>query len=139
MRGRRARYGRRSGAPPGGPERLGSLAGRTREADGRARHPHPGGWLGAYTPLSDRGYRPRPRTQGIPERAAKILPHIHRVFGNLKTWLRGTHHGVGHDHLQAYLNGSTFRFNRRLIPMSAFQTLLGLVSGVHGPTGYDML
>jgi hypothetical protein len=61
------------------------------------------------------------------------------VFGNLKTWLGGTHHGVGHDHLQAYLDEFAFRFNRRRIPMAAFQTLLGLASGVHGPTTYDML
>jgi transposase-like protein len=96
------------------------------------------GWP-AYASLADVGYRHRPRTQGPPERAAKFLPHIHRVFGNLKTWLRGTHHGVGHDHLQAYLDEFTFRFNRRRIPMAAFQTLLGLASGVHRPTTYDML
>ena len=96
------------------------------------------GW-GAYAPLASMGYRHRPRTQGTAERAGKILPHIHRVFGNLKTWLRGTHHGVGHDHLQAYLDEFTFRFNRRRTPMAAFQTLLGLASGVHGPTTYDML
>lgn len=96
------------------------------------------GW-GAYAPLSAIGYRHRPRTQGTPERAAKLLPHIHRVFGNLKTWLRGTHHGVGHDHLQAYLDEFAFRFNRRRTPMAAFQTLLGLASGAHGPTTYKML
>ena len=96
------------------------------------------GW-GAYAPLSGMGFRHRPRTQGMPERAAKLLPHIHRVFGNLKTWLGGTHHGVGHDHLQAYMDEFAFRFNRRRTPMAAFQTLLGLASGVHGPTTYEML
>lgn len=96
------------------------------------------GWQ-AYAPLPDLGYRHRPRTQGIPERAGKLLPHIHRVFSNLKTWLGGTHHGVGHDHLQVYLDEFAFRFNRRRTPMAAFQTLLGLASGVHGPTSYDML
>lgn len=96
------------------------------------------GWP-AYAPLADLGYRHRPRTQGTPERATKLLPHIHRVFGNLKTWLGGTHHGVGHDHLQAYLEEFTFRFNRRRTPMAAFQTLLGLASGAHGPTTYDRL
>jgi transposase-like protein len=96
------------------------------------------GWP-AYAPLADLGYRHRPRTQGTPERAAKLLPHIHRVFGNLKTWLGGTHHGVGHDHLQAYLDEFAFRFNRRRTPMAAFQTLLGLASGAHGPTTYDRL
>ena len=93
----------------------------------------------AYASLSSLGYRHRPRTQGPPERAAKIMPHIHRVFGNLKTWLGGTHHGVGHDHLQAYLDEFACRFNRRRTPMAAFQTLLGLASGVHGPTTYDQL
>ena len=37
----------------------------------------------------------------------------HLVFANLKTWLIGIHHGVSHQHLQAYLNEFTFRFNRR--------------------------
>ena len=96
------------------------------------------GW-GAYAPLTSMGYRHRPRTQGAAEQAGKLLPRIHRVFGNLKTWLAGTHHGVGHDHLQAYLDEFTFRFNRRRTPMAAFQTLLGLASGVHGPTTYNML
>jgi len=53
---------------------------------------------GGYVPLSEMGYRRRARTQGDPRRASKILPRIHRVFGNLKTWLRGSHHGVGHTH-----------------------------------------
>ena len=96
------------------------------------------GW-GAYAPLASMGYRHRPRTQGTPERAVKLLPHIHRAFSNLKTWLGGTHHGVGHDHLQAYLDEFAFRFNRRRTPMAAFQTLLGLASGAHGPTTYQML
>jgi transposase-like protein len=95
------------------------------------------GW-GAYDPLSKQGYRHRARTQGDPRRASKILPRVHRVFGNLKTWLRGTHHGVGHAHLQAYLDEFTFRFNRRRTPMAAFQTLLGLGSQ-HQPTTYKQL
>lgn len=95
------------------------------------------GWQG-YAPLSGMGYKHRPRTQGNSERAAKILPRIHRAFGNLKTWLRGTHHGVGHDHLQAYLDEFAFRFNRRRTPMAAFQTLLGLGTQ-HLPTTYKEL
>lgn len=42
---------------------------------------------GGYVPLSEMGYRHRSRTQGDPPRASKILPRIHCVFGNLKTWL----------------------------------------------------
>jgi urease accessory protein UreE len=63
---------------------------------------------------------------------------VHRVFGNLKTWLRGTHHGVGNQHLQAYLDEFTFRFNRRRTPMAAFQTLLGLGTQ-RQPTTYNQL
>ena len=95
------------------------------------------GWQG-YAPLSGMGFHHRPKTQGRPARASVILPRVHRVFGNLKTWLRGTHHGVDPKHLQAYLDEFTFRFNRRRTPMAAFQSLLGL-TGAHGPTTYKML
>jgi predicted RNA-binding Zn-ribbon protein involved in translation (DUF1610 family)/transposase-like protein len=54
--------------------------------------------------------------------------HIHRVFGNLKTWLNGTHHGVDPKYLQVYLDEFVFRFNRRKTPMAAFQTLLGIAT-----------
>lgn len=65
----------------------------------------------------------------------QVLPHIHRVFSNLKTWILGTHHGaIMHKHLQAYLNEFVFRFNRRDNPMAAFQTVLGIGSAVRGPT-----
>jgi transposase-like protein len=94
-------------------------------------------WQG-YAPLCKMGYRHRPRTQGAPRRAGVILPRIHRVFGNLQTWLRGTHHGVSAKHLQAYLDEFTFRFNRRHTPMAAFQTLLGL-GGQQRATTYHQL
>lgn len=92
----------------------------------------------AYFSLQSMGYRHLARTQGNPRRASTILPRIHRVFGNLQTWLRGTHHGVSSKHLQAYLDEFTFRFNRRHTPMAAFQTLLGL-GGQQGATTYKEL
>ncbi|MFH1708413.1 MAG: transposase, partial [Planctomycetota bacterium] len=64
--------------------------------------------------------------------------HIHRAFGNLKTWLLGTHHGVDPKYLAQYLDEYVFRFNRRNTPMAAFQTLLGL-AGVRKPIGYRAL
>lgn len=92
------------------------------------------GWKG-YNGLRDAGYDHRPTIEGSPERAAEILPHIHLVFSNLKTWLMGTHHGsVKKQHLQAYLNEFTFRFNRRRVPMAGFQTALGLIGERQGPT-----
>jgi len=60
--------------------------------------------------------------------------HVHRTLGNLKTWLKGTHHGVSPKHLQAYLNEFVFRHNRRRTPMAAFQTVLGLASHATAPT-----
>lgn len=95
------------------------------------------GWQG-YASLAGMGYRHRPRTQGTPEQSVVLLPRIHQVFGNLQTWLRGTHHGVSTKHLQAYLDEFTFRFNRRRTPMAAFQTLLGL-GGQQSPTTYKQL
>ena len=62
------------------------------------------------------------------------LPIIHLVFANLKTWLIGIHHGVSHQHLQAYLNEFTFRFNRRFYPFNAFRSLLGIAGDVSAPT-----
>lgn len=45
---------------------------------------------------------------------------------------------VLNQHLQAYLDEFTFRFNRRRTPMAAFQTLLGL-GAQQAPTTYDQL
>jgi len=81
-------------------------------------------WMG-YNKLDQAGYR---------HEIDPDLKHIHRVFSNLKTWLLGTHHGVSPQHLQAYLNEYTFRFNRRGTPMAAFQTVLGLSKERMGPT-----
>ena len=42
------------------------------------------------------------------------MPGVHRVASLLQRWLLGTHQGaVGPEHLDAYLNEFTFRFNRR--------------------------
>ncbi len=66
--------------------------------------------------------------------AEEHLPIIHLVFSNLKTWLNGIHHGVSHQHLQAYLNEFTFRFDWRFYPFNAFQSLLGISGDVTAPT-----
>jgi hypothetical protein len=43
-----------------------------------------------------------------------LLPRVHRVVSLLKRWLLGTHQGaIGSEHLGAYLDEFTFRFNRR--------------------------
>jgi hypothetical protein len=52
--------------------------------------------------------------------------------------LLGTHHGVGRNQLQAYLDEFVFRHNRRKQPMAAFQTLLGLGTGHKSKTYKEM-
>jgi transposase-like protein len=75
---------------------------------------------------------------GQPNKVELYLPIIHLVFSNLKTWLRGIHHGVSPKHLQAYLNEFTFRFNRRFHPLPSFRSLLGIAGSATAPT-YDSL
>ncbi len=95
------------------------------------------GWQG-YAPLRH-AYDHRPSTVGRdPRNAAELLPRAHRTFSNLKTWLKGTHHGVSARHLPHYVDEFVFRFNRRRTPMAAFQSLLGL-STQHAPTTHMML
>jgi hypothetical protein len=51
-------------------------------------------------------------TSGDPAHVA--MPGVHRVASLLKRWILGTHQGsVSDEHLQAYLEEFTFRFNRR--------------------------
>lgn len=92
------------------------------------------GWVG-YDDLDYLGYRhERVAVRGDHEKTDSHLPMIHIVFGNLDTWLLGTHHGVSPKHLQAYLNEFTFRFNRRFWPTAAFDSVLGIGIRVAAPT-----
>jgi len=95
-------------------------------------------WSG-YDRLAEKGYwLTQVAQRGDPEITETHLPLIHLVFGNLKTWLNGVHHGVSPQHLQAYLNEFTFRFNRRFFPFNAFQSLLGIGAATE-PTTYAAL
>src|SRR6266852_574245 len=94
---------------------------------------------GGYATLPDRGYRHLPvAAHGDPSVAEDFLPISHLIFSNLKSWLGGCHHGVSPQHLQAYLNEFTFRFNRRFYPFNAFRSLLGISGQAVAPT-YDGL
>src|SRR4051794_8748736 len=70
--------------------------------------------------------------------AHAVLPWIHRVFADAKRWAPGVYHGLRPDHLQAYLDESVFRFNRRRNPAAAFERLLGL-GLTREPATYQML
>jgi transposase-like protein len=57
----------------------------------------------AATPVRGSGKKPH-----------DLLPGVHRVTSLVKRWLLGTHQGaVRREHMQAYLDEFTFRFNRR--------------------------
>src|SRR5712692_1920501 len=47
------------------------------------------GWH-SYSGLPAMGYQHKPEVEGKRERAVEILPLVHIVFSNLKTWLLGT-------------------------------------------------
>ena len=94
--------------------------------------------LQSYRVLSEHGYDHRRRSQADAAPGEQLLPRAHRAVSNLKAWMDGTHRGVGDPHLQVYLDEYVFRHNRRLTPMAAFQTLLGL-GALHQPTTYDQI
>lgn len=72
------------------------------------------GWSG-YNSLAGHGYtHERTVISGSGDPAHVSLPAVHRVASLLKRWLLGTHQGAARpEHLDAYLNEFTFRFNRR--------------------------
>src|SRR3954467_15942090 len=133
--GRRCRRGRRDrgAAPPAGAVGAGGTGGGRRGRVGLGVVPAPAaasleGFLGAavatptavatdgwsgYAGLAAEGYAHEPGDPGAPP-AAPRPPGIHLVFGLVKRWLLGTHHGaVSKKHLPAYLDEYVFRFNRR--------------------------
>ena len=68
----------------------------------------------AYISVAKRGYTHQPEVIGNPKRAAKLFPHVHRIFSLVRRVLLATHQGaVRPHHLQRYLDEYVFRFNRR--------------------------
>jgi hypothetical protein len=92
--------------------------------------------LQSYSFLKISGYEHRRKVQSDSEDSLK---YFHRVFSNLKTWLKGTFHGnTCKKHLQSYLNEYAFRFNRRLSSGECFNRALGLAMKSDAPT-YEAL
>jgi len=75
---------------------------------------HTDGWPG-YLPLKGRGYRHEVTfLKGNSKSASELMPRVYLAVALLKRWLMGTHQGgVSLEHLNAYLDEFTFRFNRR--------------------------
>ena len=89
---------------------------------------HTDAW-GAYKALGKLGIDHRPRKGGHGRQAIDGLPWAHTVFGNLKTWLRGTFHGVSPKPLQSSLDGFVFRFDRRWQEAELFPRVLQCAIG----------
>lgn len=115
-----------------------TLCGFVADSVGPGATVHTDAWP-SYRRLAKQGYHHRPRSQRaellLGDAPGQMLPRVHRVISNLKSWLQGTHRGVSGEHLQVYLDEYVFRFNRRRTPMAAFQTILGLGSQ-HDPSTY---
>lgn len=92
------------------------------------------GWS-AYPGVA--GFKHEPHVVGAMA-AHVVLPWVHRVISNFKTWALGVYHGLRRPHLQSYLDEFVFRFNRRRTPHAAFRTLLGIAVAIE-PTTYTML
>lgn len=70
--------------------------------------------LQAYREMDGYTHRRHVRKRQPADSEEELLPRVYRVISLLKRWLLGTHQGaVSHEHLQAYLNEFTFRFNRQ--------------------------
>lgn len=64
------------------------------------------------------------------------FPDMHRIIMGFKGWLRGMHHHV--NHLQAYIDEYTFRFNRNYMGKGMFENLISkMIQG--SPVTYKMI
>ena len=70
---------------------------------------------GGYNELQKNGYIHEKKLMSSSDDPAHVsMPGVHRIASLLKRWLLGTHQGsVSAEHLQAYLEEFTFRYNRR--------------------------
>jgi transposase-like protein len=75
---------------------------------------HTDGWP-SYQLLEGKDYRHKVTVlKGNSKTASELMPLVHLAVALLKRWLLGTHQGgVSLEHLDAYLDEFTFRFNRR--------------------------
>ena len=96
--------------------------------------------LASYNGLEARGYGHEVvRTEAVV--GDNLLPRVNRVVALFKRWLLGIHQGaVSREHLDAYLDEFTFRFNRRLSHHRGklFYRLVQQAVAIH-PVPYRML
>lgn len=70
--------------------------------------------LAAYVQLAQAGLEHVRIVQGQDRsQGPRLFPWSHVIFSNLKSWLRGTFHGVSRAYLPRYLEEFSFRYNHR--------------------------
>ena len=87
------------------------------------------------------GYKPLkadfPNLFQIPSgKKGEGFPDLHRAIMGFKGWLRGMHHQV--EHLQAYIDEYTYRFNRNFMKTGLFENLMERMMK-HPPLPYKMI
>ncbi len=91
------------------------------------------GWSG-YSGLPG---NPRERRVVGGRRAHGVLAWVHRVFPNPRRWAMGVYHGLRRRHVQRYLDGSVFRWNRRRHRRTSPGSLPGIGLGLPPATCRD--
>lgn len=87
------------------------------------------------------GYKPLIKefpniTQSPSGKKGEGFPDLHRAIMGFKGWLRGIHHHV--EHLQAYIDEYTYRFNRNFMNTGLFENLIHRMMNAK-PITYNMI
>lgn len=80
--------------------------------------------LSAFGALSEAGFVHDPVPSNRLPDGVQPFPYLHTQISNAKAWIAGTFHGLGSQHLQAYLDEFCFRFNRRRMRSGVLERLL---------------
>jgi hypothetical protein len=95
--------------------------------------------LSAYGQLGREGLEHVRIVQGEDRsRAPKHLPWSHVIFSNLKSWLRGTFHGVSPKYISRYLDEFAYRYNHRSREHELADRILDRLLG-HDPMPFHRL
>jgi transposase-like protein len=80
-----------------------------------------------YNKLAKNGYQLEPENFD-PTEKPEHLKWLHIIVSNMKAFLLGTYHGIGGEHMQAYLDEFCYRFNRRNWQSQLFSRTLAACS-----------
>ena len=79
--------------------------------------------LNVYLDLKSIGYIHERRIVGD-QKTHEVLPSIHTILSNAKSFIAGTYHGLDKKHFQYYLDEFCYRFNRWEMHDELFSRLL---------------